>query len=150
MGLAIIEYNPQHFFLIQREEEEQKCLERLFGAHNIASRLSQGWAATVINEKGRVLACLGIVDLWEGVGEAWMSADREWLLSHRKTFLRLSRMLMVRTILRNNLERIQADIDQGALTSWIWAKHHGLCFEGLQRKYMAGRNFGRWAWTREG
>lgn len=97
---------------------------------------------------GNVVAVVGVILLWNGVGEGWaMTSDlvpRVAKSFHRAVLVGLNRIWN-----EYNLHRVQLVVHDRNIVSQRWVKRMGFEFEGILIKYGPdGSNYYRYARTR--
>lgn len=109
-----------------------------------AEALAQGEAFALLSE-GRVVACAGVVPMWEGRGDAWalIAADIGPKGMHEAHYV-------VRKYLEKSaLRRIEAACDAAFLQAHRWLYLLGFAYEGPLAKYTPdGRDCLRFARVR--
>lgn len=90
-----------------------------------------GPAFTWLDDDGKVIACGGVVVLWDGVGEAWF-LPTERTQKHARALIREIRHLF----LSSSFRRIHADINANKPRNQKWAEVIGFMPEAEMASYL--------------
>jgi len=115
-----IQDNPDNAGSMDRETIFRKAQERLNGP-----------AITLLNDENRIIACGGIINIWNGVGEAW-SVSSTIAVRYPKFILSTARQFIAGC---TEYHRIQAIVIAGFIRAAKFLAHLGFQHEGDLRKY---------------
>jgi hypothetical protein len=111
----------------------------------VGRRYAELGVGITVRHEGRIIACMGVVRLWKGVGEAWVftapGADRFPLLLCRAGLWGLGQALGLL-----GLHRVQAHVLMDFKPGLRWARYMGFSQEGVCLSYTAdGQDVARFA-----
>lgn len=136
----IISFKPEHLAQISLQSWQEGARQDLANPA-YGQALAQHESGTVVLD-GRVVACCGVVRMWEGRGELWgLIADDIGPEGMRKLHY------AARAWLRNaTWRRLEAHCDAGFLQAQRWLELLGFACEGPLAKYTPdGRDCLRYA-----
>lgn len=132
--MRIVPYEPWHFRAIELRDYE-KAFQTMLATPDGYPELLQGLAFTFIEEKP--VACIGVLELWPGVGEAWLSLSKRFEIGRpSRRWAALSRLIKVefdKAMMSHH--RIQTAIPLDFEPGHRFVRHLGFEDEGLRRKY---------------
>lgn len=140
--MKVVPYQPEHLKSLLLQPGQSRARPYLERA-DYATALVMPTSFTAL-EGDRVLACAGVIPLWQGRGEAWalMGSDlrRHFLCIHRAT---------LRFLEACGLQRVEAAVDAEFCEAVEWIEMLGFKHEGPLRKYTPdGRDCIRYARVR--
>ena len=145
--IKVRRYTPDDYMRISRRRFDMITFLNFPNPREVANNLAKSVAFTgLIDEE--IVVCGGVLPYWKGVGEAWVVSStlvERYPIFFAKTVWR--RLELIIEIM--DLERVQTTIDAEHEVSMRWAERMGFVREGLMRKYIAGRDFYRYALIRE-
>jgi len=115
-----IQDNPDRAGNMDPETLMRKARERMNGP-----------AITLLNDENRIIACGGIINIWNGVGEAW-SVSSTIAARYPKFILSTARQFIAGC---TEYHRIQAIVIDGFIRAEKLLAHLGFECEGKLRKY---------------
>lgn len=138
--MQILPYTPKHLenLLLQPSQEYMRPMMLKKEYQDVLNVQGKAFSAV---KGGQVIACAGILPMWEGRAEAWALMNRdiktEFIHIHRAT-LRFLEICGVR--------RVEAHIDRDFGCAVRWIEMLGFEFEGNEAKYTPdGRDTMRYA-----
>ncbi len=87
---------------------------------------------------GKVVACAGVLVLWEGVGELWVIVDRN--ITVGLTLVRCIKKVLFATIKGVNLHRVQASVNINDHKGRKLVRVLGMKVEGRKEKYNSSKD----------
>ena len=148
--MRIIDYQQDHLHDLMDGPLNDGAVKNIGYMKDWAETLQQpGWSFTLI-EHGHIICCAGIVDMWPGVGEAWVIASNK-IHEYPRKFIRFAKTdVMQRVIDENGLWRVQAVCKSDWPVALKFARFMGFEVEGVMRKYgPEGMDYTRVAWVKK-
>jgi hypothetical protein len=144
--MRVIEYRQEHLKDLIDGDLSSGTGKQIFVKQYAGSLERPGWSFTVLDH-GHLVACVGITEMWEGVGEAWFLGSARINLKAR-SFARLARSgIYENTAKALGLWRVQAACRADWPEALRFAKFMGFKDEGLMKRYgQNGEDFIRMAW----
>lgn len=139
----IRQYKPDHFDLIMKEHSNAEEISSICDKQ----LLSREGAGITVWHNEQIFACMGIIPLWQGTGEAWMLVTA-LALSHPKVLLKTVREWLRRAFYSMELIRVQADVDTTVPKLENFLQHIPMKWEGNFEAYYQGHTYARYAMTR--
>lgn len=68
--IRVIDFDPHHL-TVMALQDAQAWMQPLLDDRHVETLRGQGRAWTVVDERGGVLCCAGIIPIWENRAEAW-------------------------------------------------------------------------------
>lgn len=90
--------------------------------------------SVAILQKGKVAAAMGVIPLWEGVGEAWAVLTNK-IKENPLTLIRLTKDMISRAQETMCLHRIQVSVVERDYNICRWIKSLGFHSEGVMEKF---------------
>lgn len=126
--MQVIPYLPEHLRTLQLQPAQSGYSQQPFD-DAYSEYLAHGQSFSAVAD-GRVIACAGVMELWQNRGMAWalLSSDagRHFVKVHRA----VSRFLDL-----SELPRIEAYVDEDFAQGHRWITALGFTKEGLMRKF---------------
>jgi RimJ/RimL family protein N-acetyltransferase len=111
---------------------------------HIGQKYAEGGLGLTVRVDGVIVACMGVVRLWPGVGEVWCFVTAE-ARKHRKTLCSAALWGVERGIEQLGLHRVQAHVRMDFPAGLRWIKYLGFSPEGSCPEYTADRvDVSRW------
>ena len=146
MGTVVREYIPEDYMRMERRKFDLITFQNFTNPNAVATNLAKGIAFTILADDD-VVACGGILPLWNRVGEAWVVTS-PLVVNYPVLFAKTVYRKLLAIIEMLNLERVQTTVDVGHEVSLNWVEWMGFEQEGLMKKYIGGRDFYRYALIR--
>lgn len=130
MAIEVIPFRLEHYKELKKQESQEYLTSYIRDEHLLT--LQNGKHAYTIIIEGRVLLCGGIIQYWEGRGEAWsfIAADC------KKDFYRIHKIVK-RFFELSDLKRIEATVDYNFTQGHRWIKSLGfVCEAPLLKSYL--------------
>ncbi len=131
--LTLRAYDPQDFLAIEvdeyvRQAQENQPVEQWATYHK-----THGPAITIVDPEERIVVCVGVRHLWEGVGEIWMvfsplAAKYPRTVSFLRTMIAYLQEVM-------GYHRLQATIDTSWAAAIRFVEHMGFIKEAVMKRY---------------
>ncbi len=115
----------------QREARIFSHVDRDVDAQSKATHL--GTAFTGFSE-GEIIACAGIIPLWNGVGHAWVTMGANYM-NHKNFIHRQVVSYMAKIIAGMELHRVQATVVCDFMPGVLWLERMGFKLEGKLVRY---------------
>lgn len=101
--------------------------------------IMHGKARTIRNDRGDIVAIIGVISVDNGVGTLWMLGT-DLISKHPKSFSATLVPLRDMIIDRMQLHRLQCDVVASQM-NWVkWTKTFGFEIEGKLRKFRRGED----------
>jgi len=113
--IEVIHFLPEHVAELERQNADLK-FSRYFTADHYQHLENSPWAFTGI-VGGRIVGCSGVIQYWEGRGEAWAMLDRSMKHEFLSIHNAIKRFLEVCP-----LRRIEAVVDENFAKGHQWIK----------------------------
>jgi hypothetical protein len=132
--MTVIPFVPEHLveMTMQDNPDNTGNLDRDTLLRKAQEKLN-GPAITLIDDENRIVMCGGIINIWQGVGEAW-SVSSTIAARYPKSILSTARKFIGRC---SEYHRIQAIVIDGFIRAEKLLAHLGFEREGTMRKYSA-------------
>ena len=132
--MRVINYRQEHLADLMDGDLSNGTQNHVFVKTYAESLELPGWSFTVI-DTGHLVCCVGITEMWKGVGEAWFVGSAR-LHDKSRAFIRLTRSgIFEDTIKKHKLWRVQAACRADWPAALRFAKFMGFEEEGLMKKY---------------
>ena len=118
--MRVIDYRQEHLADLMDGELSNGTHGHVFVKTYAESLELPGWSFTILDH-GHLIACVGISEMWEGVGEAWFVGSARL---HQKSREK-----------KHKLCRVQAACRADWAEALRFAKFMGFEEEGLMKKY---------------
>ena len=144
--MKVIDYKKEHFDDLLDGELSNGTQKYLYAKQYAGDLEHPGWSYTVI-DNGHLIACVGISEMWQGMGEAWFVGSSQ-LNKKSRSFLRLAKSGIYEKVANEHgLRRVQAACLASWPTALRFAKFMGFQEEGLMKAYgQNGEDYIRVAW----
>ncbi len=139
----IVPYTEDHFFQIVRRDKDMKSFMGLPHPEMVAKMFTKGPGFAGL-KNGEVVACAGVMLLWDRVGEAW-AVTSPLVHEYASYFHKATKDHLAKIINQYRLERVQAFVDKEHKVAMKWAERLGFEQEGEMRKFFQGRTYYRYA-----
>ena len=132
--MKIVPYEPWHFRAFPLRDYE-KSFQTMLGVPDNYPELLQGLAFTFMEEVP--VGCIGVLDLWPGVGEAWLSLSTRFEIGRpSRRWAELSRLIRREFDTAMKIRhRIHTAIPLDFEPGHRFVRHVGFVDEGIRRKY---------------
>ena len=132
--MNVVPYRKEHLEDLMHGDLSQGTARHVF-VKTFAENLElPDWSFTVLDH-GHLVACVGITEMWAGVGEAWFVGSAR-IDEKTKAVIRLPRSgIFEETIKKHGLWRGQAACRANWPEALRFAKFMGFEEEGLMKKY---------------
>ena len=139
--MNVVSYRKEHLEDLIDGDLSQGTDKHIFARRYAQSLELPDWSFTVLDH-GHLVACVGITEMWAGVGEAWFVGSAR-IHEKSKAFIRLTRSgIFEETIKKHGLWRVQAACRANWPEALRFAKFMGFEEEGLMKKYgQQGEDF---------
>ncbi len=119
MMVNVVKFNKQHLKEIKLQQAQKDALSSMSATEKEYMEVSD-FAFSAIDENGDVIACAGIVKLWEGRGHAWA------LLGENlgPKFVAITRAVK-RAIDLSGFKRLEMDVESSQKAALRWAEMLG-------------------------
>lgn len=135
----IIDYTPEHLLSIQWQREQGGYGTTRAHAEGVAC----GWRQKTALQDGIVVACAGILPIWEGRAMAWAAIDYR---IRRATFLEMHRAMLAALDVAP-FKRLEMYVKPDFPEAWRWAQRLGFtCESRMQAGAPDGKDL--WVFTR--
>lgn len=141
--MHIVPFRAEHVEALDAQDHS-KGLQRFITARSVLG-LEGPYAYTALVD-GRVMACAGVMPLWEGCGEAW--SYLAWDCG--KHFIRITRAAL-RFFEAAPFDRIQAVVEVSFPEGHRWVNLMGFALEAPRlRRYVDGKDYALYARVKHG
>ena len=146
MSGTIERFAPEHLFEADWTGEPMaRAVGCDLGLEEVGQKYAENGIGLTARYKGKVIACMGVVKLWGGVGEVWCFTAQD-AQAHPRLLCRAALWGIDAGMKTLGLHRVQAHVDADFEAGLRWARYLRLEFEGPCSKYTAdGRDVVRFA-----
>lgn len=114
------------------------------GLEDIGKKYVENGLGLTVRHAGEIISCMGVVKLWQGVGEVWCFTAPE-AKRHPRLLCRAALWGIEAGIEQLSLHRVQAHVRMEFPAALKWIKYLGFSNEGPCPKYTAdGQDVSRW------
>jgi len=139
--MRIIDFKPEHYREIEEIYSEPKLTDILFGqADEMEAVAKAGPCWTLITDDGRVIGCVGMTMLWQGVGQAW-AVFSPLVKEYGIAVSRAVKRMISHGFDEYGLDRLQAIVLPEEDRNIKWARFLGFEEEGIARELVYGKDF---------
>jgi len=115
------------------------------GMDEVGRRYAVGGVGITVRFEGKVIACMGVVRLWKGVGEAWCFTTQD-AVKHPRLLCRAGLWGLDKALGMLGLHRVQAHVLMEFKAGLRWAGYMGFSQEGVCLSFTAdGHDVARFA-----
>ena len=134
MGKIVL-FEKKHADILIKDGLNDKLmdLDASFQESRICDFSKEGQAFTYVHDGKPIFAC-GIVQLWDGVAEAWVLGGRH-IFDVKILAARTIKKLQRQTCRRYNVKRLQTSVKADFVRGIRFATWCGFKIEGLKKKY---------------
>jgi hypothetical protein len=122
------------FMSLQLRPEDAKTIPSKEAKKNYGTKLLSGGPANSLWTHGQLLACMGILNMFPHVGEAWIFCD-EIVVDHPVTLLEGTKEYLEFLVQEHQFVRVQARCDAEWFEANKFLKHLGFSLEA-EMKYF--------------
>lgn len=132
--MNVVEYKQEHLEDLMNGDLSSGTERQVFVKQYAGQLERPGWSFTVLDH-GYLIACVGITEMWTGVGEAWLIGSAR-LNQKARSFIRLAKSgIYEKTAREHGLRRVQAACRADWPQALRFAKFMGFEEEGLMKSY---------------
>jgi hypothetical protein len=142
--IEIRRFQPGDYETIVRRDFDEITYAALRALTGTAQHLATSGPAFTIVAGDEIMACGGVVKFWEGVGEAWMMGS-PLIERYKISFAKRAARLLNWVANDLHLVRLQTVVDAEHTVARTWVERMGFINEGTMKRYLAGRDFIRYA-----
>jgi len=146
LSVEMIPFHPEHVKLMEIREFELKGIFAFEKAWEGLVRLHKVTIALTICYDGRILGCMGFLEMWPGVCEVWVIPSKH-IEHYGLIFARAVKKNLERLIETHRLHRVQVTaVDDAKHKRWLeWL---GFTCEGVMKNYSYQKqDFKMWSRT---
>ena len=134
MGKIVL-FEQKHADILIKDGLNDKLmdLDASFTENRLCNFSKEGQAFTYVHDGRPIFAC-GIVQLWDGVAEAWVLGSRH-IFDVKILAARTIKKLQRQTCRRYNIKRLQTSVKADFVRGIRFATWSGFKIEGLKKKY---------------
>jgi hypothetical protein len=144
--MELVPYEPWHFEYLAMPMPQGKNMGLELVKIYAMAYYVRGRAYT-IKDKGKIVGCAGVLDLWPGVGEAWTcltdDARAKPFFLHRRTYKIIRKLIETGTY-----HRVQAIVCCEDAKPVQWIERLGFVKESVMKKFGAdGSDHAMYVWS---
>lgn len=139
--MKIVDFRPEHYKEIEDVYSEPGLSDILFSqAEQMEAMSKLGPCWTFMTDDDRVIGCIGMIMLWQGVGQAW-AVFSPLIEEHGIAVSRAAKRMISHGFDEYGLDRLQAIVLPEEGRNIKWARFLGFEEEGIARKLVYGKDF---------
>jgi len=139
--MRIVDFKPEHYREIEEVYSEPKLSDILFAQADQMEAVSKaGPCWTLITDDGRVIGCVGMIMLWQGVGQAW-AVFSPLVKEYGIAVSRAVKRMISHGFDEYCLDRLQIIVQPEEEKNITWAWFLGFEEEGIARRLVCGKDF---------
>lgn len=144
--MKLVKYDPWHFEYLAMPMNFGKNMGMEIVKMYAKAYYLRGYSYS-IEDKGKIIGCAGVVDMWPGVAEAWTLLSDE---AKTKPFFlhRLTLRIMKNIIQTKKYRRVQAIVCWSDPVSVKWIERLGFIKESIMKQFGAdGSDHAMYVWS---
>ncbi len=148
--MKIVDFRPEHYKEIEDVYSEPGLSDILFSqAEQMEAMSKLGPCWTFMTDDSRVIGCIGMIMLWQGVGQAW-AVFSPLIKEYGIAVSRATKRLISWAFAEYSLDRLQVIVLPEEEKNIEWAWFLGFEEEGIARRLVYGKDFLVMSIVREG
>jgi hypothetical protein len=144
--VIVKKYRAEDLFAIFEANQQTDFEGEISDPVETAKMFEDGMAVSIFHE-GKIMASMGIIPMWPGVGKAWLNISHV-AVGHPKVLLKETRKWLRTAMLSMELLRVEADADVSVKGASTFLKHVGFKYQCIRRKYWRGRDYAHFDFVR--